>query len=147
MSALAPYFPSTGGFPTVPTHRKGHVPTRILVVDDSPAIRHSLRAYIEARTDWEICGEAENGKMAVEMVEKLWPDVVILDLSMPVMNGLDTAREIRNMAPNVHIIMYTLNVYPRLLEDAQKAGIKDVLSKSRAGGSDVLVAIRSLLAA
>jgi DNA-binding NarL/FixJ family response regulator len=121
--------------------------TRILVVDDSPAIRHSLRSYIEAQTDWEICGEAENGKLAVEMAQTLSPDVVILDLSMPVMNGLDAAREIREIVPNVYILMYTLNVYPRLLEDARKVGIKNVLSKSRAAGSDVLDAIRSLLAA
>jgi DNA-binding NarL/FixJ family response regulator len=66
---------------------------------------------------------------------------------MPVMNGLDAAREIREIVPNVYILMYTLNVYPRLLEDARKVGIKNVLSKSRAAGSDVLDAIRSLLAA
>ena len=63
------------------------MPTRILVVDDCRAIRHSLRSYIEAQTDWQICGEAENGKAAVEMTQTLSPDVVILDLSMPVMNG------------------------------------------------------------
>jgi DNA-binding NarL/FixJ family response regulator len=123
------------------------MPTRILVVDDSRAIRHSLRSYIEAQTDWRICGEAENGKVAVEMTQTLSPDVVILDLSMPVMNGLDAAREIRRIAPKVYVLMYTLNVYPRLLEDANKVGIKDVLSKSRAVGSDVLNAIRSMLAA
>jgi DNA-binding NarL/FixJ family response regulator len=81
------------------------------------------------------------------MAQTLSPDVVILDLSMPVMNGLDAAREIREIVPNVYILMYTLNVYPRLLEDARKVGIKNVLSKSRAAGSDVLDAIRSLLAA
>ncbi len=123
------------------------MPTRILVVDDSPAVRHSLHSYIEAQTDWEICGEAVDGKMAVEMVQGLGPDVIILDLSMPIMNGLDAAREIRKIAPSVYIIMYTLHVYPRLLEDAQKVGINDVLSKSRAAGSDVLHAIRSSQAA
>jgi DNA-binding NarL/FixJ family response regulator len=123
------------------------MPTRILVVDDSRAIRRSLRSYIEAQTDWQICGEAENGKVAVEMTQTLSPDVVILDLSMPVMNGLDAAREIRRIAPDVCVLMYTLNVYPRLLENANKVGIKDVLSKSRAVGSDVLNAIRSMLAA
>ena len=106
-----------------------------------------MRSYIEAQTDWEICGEAADGKMAVEVVEKLRPNVVILDLSMPVMNGLEAAREIRTIDPNVHILMYTLNVYPRLMEDARKVGIENVLSKSRAAGCDVLDAIRSLLAA
>jgi DNA-binding NarL/FixJ family response regulator len=85
--------------------------------------------------------------MAVEMVKGLGPDVVILDLSMPIMNGLDAAREIRKLAPRTYIIMYTLHVYPHLLEEAQKVGINDVLSKSQAAGSDVLHAIRSLRAA
>ena len=87
------------------------------------------------------------GRLAVEMTQTLSPDVVILDLSMPVMNGLDAAREIRRIAPDVCVLMYTLNVYPRLLEDANKVGIKNVLSKSRAAGSDVLNAIRSMPAA
>lgn len=123
------------------------MPTTILVVDDSPAIRYSLRSYIEAQTDWKICGEAENGSIAVEMVQVLWPDVVILDLSMPIMNGLEAAREIRKVAPSLCIILYTLHVYPHLLEEARKVGINDVLSKSKAAGSDVLHAIRSSLAA
>jgi DNA-binding NarL/FixJ family response regulator len=78
--------------------------TRILIVDDTPAVRRSVRLYIEAETDWKICGEAENGKVAVEMVRNLHPDVVLLDLSMPVMNGLEAARQIAAMAPQVHIL-------------------------------------------
>jgi DNA-binding NarL/FixJ family response regulator len=140
-------FADVAGFSTFPEHERATMPTRILVVDDSRAIRRSLRSYIEAQTDWQICGEAENGKVAVEMTQTLSTDVVILDLSMPVMNGLDAAREIRRIAPDVCVLMYTLNVYPRLLENANKVGIKDVLSKSRAVGSDVLNAIRSMLAA
>ena len=60
---------------------------RILVVDDIPAIRHSMRLYLEQEADWVICGEAENGKAAIDRVQELRPDVVILDLSMPIMNG------------------------------------------------------------
>ena len=65
---------------------------RILLVDDNPAIRRSLRSLLTPQTDWEICGEAENGKMAVEMVRTLSPDVVILDLSMPVLDGREFLR-------------------------------------------------------
>ena len=120
--------------------------TRILVVDDMQAIRRSLRLRIEKETDWEICGEAENGREAVERVKELRPDVVLLALSMPVMNGLDAARQIKSMAPHTRILMFTLHTYPQLLDEARKAGITGVLSKSGAAGSDLLHALRSLLA-
>jgi DNA-binding NarL/FixJ family response regulator len=122
------------------------MPTNILVVDDNPAIRHSLRSRIEDETDWKVCGEAENGKVAVDMVQRFCPDVIILDLSMPVMNGLDAAREISEIAPKAHILLFTLHSSPQLLADARNAGVNDVLSKSDAGGT-VVHAIRSLLAA
>lgn len=121
--------------------------TRILVVDDVAAIRRSLRFRIEQETDWVICGEAENGKVAIESVRALLPDVVLLDLSMPVMNGLDAARQIKAIAPKTQIVMFTLHAYPQLVDEARKVGIASVLSKTSAGGSDVLQAVRSLLAA
>ncbi|MGH9503247.1 MAG: response regulator transcription factor [Terriglobales bacterium] len=120
---------------------------RILLVDDTQAIRQSLRLKIEQETDWEICGEAENGKEAVERVRQLRPDVVLLDLSMPVMNGLDAAREIKTLWPGTHIVMFTLHAYPQLLEEARLVGIARVISKSRAAGSDLVQAVRSLLPA
>ena len=120
---------------------------RILIVDDVPAIRGLLRRYLELEADWEICGEAENGKVAVEEVQKLHPDVVLLDLSMPVMNGLDAARAIKAIAPGTHILMFTLHTYPQLLDEARKAGIAAVISKAGADTSEVLDALRSLLAA
>jgi len=119
----------------------------ILIVDDVPAIRRSLRRYLEQETRWVICGEAENGKVAVEEVQKLHPDVVLLDLSMPVMNGLDAARAIKAIAPGTHILMFTLHTYPQLLDEARKAGIAAVISKAGADTSEVLDALRSLLAA
>jgi two-component system nitrate/nitrite response regulator NarL len=122
------------------------MPTRILVVDDVPAIRHALRLRIESETDWEICGEAENGRVAIQRVQECSPDVVILDLSMPVMNGLDAARQIKAIAPRTHILMFTLYTCPQLVEEARKAGVEDVLSKS-AAGADMLHAVRSALAA
>jgi DNA-binding NarL/FixJ family response regulator len=120
---------------------------RILVVDDMQVIRRSLRLYLEQDADLEVCGEAENGKAAVERVEELHPDVVLLDLSRPVMNGLDAARAIKAIAPHTHILMFTLHTYPQLLDEARKVGITDVLSKGNAAGSEVLTAVRSLIAA
>jgi DNA-binding NarL/FixJ family response regulator len=121
--------------------------TRILVVDDMQVIRRSLRLYLEQESDLEVCGEAENGKSAIDRVQELWPDVVVIDLSMPVMNGLDAARAIKAIAPATHILMFTLHMYPQLLDEAKKAGIANVLSKSGAAGADVLNAVRSLTAA
>ena len=119
---------------------------RILVVDDTQAIRRSLRLRIQKETDWDICGEAENGKEAIERVKELQPDVVLLDLSMPVMNGLDAARHIKAIAPQTHILMFTLHNYPQLLDEARKVGIEKVLSKAGAAESDLLHAVRSVLA-
>ncbi len=71
----------------------------ILIVDESALVRHALRSCIEQTRDWEVCGEAENGKVAVEQVRELHPDVVILDLQMPVMDGLEAAGQINQLAP------------------------------------------------
>ncbi len=120
---------------------------RILVVDDTQAIRRSLRLHIEKETDWEICGEAENGRDAIERVKELEPDLVLLDLSMPVMNGLDAARRIKAIAPRIHIVMFTLHSYPQLVDEARRVGIANVVSKSDAAGPNLLRALRSLLAA
>jgi CheY-like chemotaxis protein len=88
----------------------------------------------DTETNWEICGEAENGKIAVEMVQKLHPAVVLLDLSMPVMNGLEAARQIAEIAPGTHVLMFTLHAYPHLIGEARRVGVKGVISKSDQGG-------------
>lgn len=122
------------------------LPIRILIVDDNPALRRGIRACIENSTDWEICGEAEHGQAAVEMVLQLKPHLVILDLSMPVMNGLDAARRISEIAPETHMILFTMLDCNDLLKATAKAvGIKHVFSKSQGFGDHVLATLRSLL--
>jgi two-component system response regulator NreC len=103
---------------------------RILIVDDSASIRHSLRTCIEQNTPWEVCGEAENGKLAVQKVKELCPDVVILDWQMPVMNGIEAAREITAIAPSTTMLMITMHDSGSLAQHAHAAGIKEVLSKT-----------------
>ena len=119
---------------------------RILIVDDSPSIRHLLRFFIEHNTDWQVCGEAENGLIAVERVAELAPHAVILDLSMPVMNGLDAAREITRIAPNVQMVMFSMHVSDQLRKDAQAVGIKEVISKSDTIGDHLLASIKTICA-
>ena len=117
----------------------------ILIVDDSTLIRHALRSYLEHEREWQVCGEAENGQVAVEQVKKLRPDVVILDLQMPVMNGLDAARQIISVAPNTAMVMFTLYKSEQLWKDAKAAGIRDVLSKSDEGPDHLLASLQNIL--
>jgi DNA-binding NarL/FixJ family response regulator len=124
---------------------EGAVTARILVVDDAPAIRRSVRLYLEQEGNWIICGEAENGKVAIDRVRESRPDVVILDLSMPVMNGLEAARVIKTIAPGTRILMFTLHTYPYLSEEARKAGIDHVLSKADSKGGDLLQAVHTVV--
>jgi DNA-binding NarL/FixJ family response regulator len=111
----------------------------ILIVDDSAIIRHTLRACIEQKSGWKVCGEAENGKVAIQKVRELQPDLVILDFQMPVMNGLDAARQITTIAPETPMVMFTMHTCEQLLRDAKAAGIKEVFSKSD-GVADHLLA-------
>jgi DNA-binding NarL/FixJ family response regulator len=104
----------------------------ILVVDDHASIRRSLRSLLEHHGEMTVCGEAENGAVAIEKVKELHPDVVILDFQMPVMNGLEAAREIALMAPETAMVMLTLHTHEALSEEAKAAGIIEVLSKADA---------------
>ena len=123
------------------------MPLRILIVDDSSPIRHLLRFFIEHNTDWEVCGEAENGLIAVEKVVQLKPDAVILDLSMPVMNGLEAAREISRIDPNVQMVMFTMHSNEQLRKDAEAVGIKGVISKGDAIEGHLLPWLKNICAA
>jgi len=84
------------------------LPHTILIVDDNATMRRSLRSWIEQESDWQVCGEAEDGKVAVDKVKELLPDIVILDLQMPVMNGLEAARQITLFSPGTAMVMFTM---------------------------------------
>jgi DNA-binding NarL/FixJ family response regulator len=118
---------------------------KILIVDDSSSLRNRLRFFIEHNTHWQVCGEAENGQVAVQKVRELKPHAVILDLSMPVMNGLEAAREISCTAPNVQMVMFTMHTSEQLRKDAQAVGIKDVISKSGTIGEHLLASLKDHL--
>jgi DNA-binding NarL/FixJ family response regulator len=93
-------------------------------------IRRSLRSWIEADSALEVCGEAENGKDAIEKADQLHPEIIILDFQMPVMNGLEAARQITRRTPSTAIIMFTLHPSQALLQAALQAGARDVVSKT-----------------
>ena len=119
------------------------MPPSILVVDDNPAVRRAIRLLIERKTDWRICGEAEDGLKAIDQAKALAPSIVILDLAMPVMNGLAAARQISKISPGSILVMYTLFANEQLAKEAKAAGIQAVVSKGN--GEDLLAFIRGSL--
>jgi len=116
----------------------------ILIVDDNPSIRRLLRSFLETKPDYEVCGEAENGQVALQKVELLRPDVVILDLQMPVMDGLEAARRIAVMAPQTAILMLTMHGSEPVQRDALANGVKAVLSKTEAVAQNLLAALKKV---
>jgi len=113
------------------------VPKHILIVDDSAAVRRALRDVLEQQQGWEVSGEAGNGREAIEEVQKAKPDVIVLDLSMPVMNGLETTRELKCRFPSVPVLMYTDFETQYLQQAARSAGVSSIVSKSES--TEVLV--------
>lgn len=117
---------------------------RILIADDDPAIRRLLRRLIENHDGWSVCGDAGTGEDAIDKVSQLTPDVVVLDLAMPQMNGLQAAREISRSAPETSLLLLTVQeVSKELTQQAMNAGFKGAVSKNT--GSEVIKAIELLL--
>jgi DNA-binding NarL/FixJ family response regulator len=117
---------------------------RILLADDHELIRKGLRAIIEGNKDWLICGEATNGQEAIERTIELQPDLIILDVTMPVLNGLQAARQIRELAPATKILMLSMHDSPQLANEAVRVGADGYLTKTGARG-DLLDTIAALL--
>jgi DNA-binding NarL/FixJ family response regulator len=101
----------------------------VLIVDDHAHIRRATRAIFESEPEFAVCGEAVNGKDAIEKARELRPDLIVLDFSMPVMNGLEAARLLKKILPGVHVIMLTAheNAFSDLV--ARAAGVSAVISK------------------
>jgi DNA-binding NarL/FixJ family response regulator len=104
---------------------------RILIVDDSETTRRILRAIVHSR-EWTVCGEAENGFSGVTQFMELKPDLVLIDLAMPDINGLETAKRMSALNPEVPLVLFTILDLPGLAEPARMAGISAVVSKAQA---------------
>lgn len=118
---------------------------RILIVDDSPVIRRTLREIFEQKRDWAICGEPENGREALDKAQQLNPDLVVIDLSMPVLNGLEASRMLKKILPETRLVMFTTFADRNLSAAAQAVGIDVVVDKSH-GPSVLLATVEGLLA-
>jgi DNA-binding NarL/FixJ family response regulator len=84
------------------------MPRSVLIVDDNDRVRTIMRHFFETRTDWKVGGEAEDGSEAIQKAEKLKPDLILLDFSMPNMNGIEAASLLKKMSPDTHIIVFTM---------------------------------------
>ena len=104
---------------------------RVLLVDDNTAVRLLVRQLFELEPDFEIAGEAENGQEAVDKAANLKPDLVILDLSMPVMTGLDAAPLLRKLLPDTSIILFTVHEGGEVQRLAIESGVDSIVSKSQ----------------
>jgi DNA-binding NarL/FixJ family response regulator len=102
----------------------------VLIVDDNAFIRHALCELFKQEADFEVCGEAENGKEGIEKALEMRPDLIVLDLSMPVMNGLDAARVLQRLMPTVPLILYSEFGDKVAENQARLIGISEVVSKS-----------------
>ena len=101
----------------------------VLIADDSLFIREALCNLFEREEDFDVCGEAKNGKEAVEKARELHTDLILLDLSMQVMNGLDATRVLKRLMPEVPVIMFSLHSGPSTEKEARSAGASALVSK------------------
>ena len=108
---------------------------RILIADDHPVVRKQVRSILEGHLRFEVCGEAQDGAEAIEEAQRLKPDVVVLNVEMPVLNGFEAAREIKLKLPQSAIVILSLNADRQLVEEAKKIGARAYVAKTKAGGA------------
>jgi DNA-binding NarL/FixJ family response regulator len=117
---------------------------RVLIVDDNEAVRRGIARLLAPEKDYEVCGEAEHGVGAIQKVRELQPDLVLLDMSMPGLSGLDTARLLRREWPEIKILILSQNDAAHLLPIALDAGADGFVDKSSIA-TDLLRMIKSVV--
>jgi response regulator NasT len=115
------------------------VATRILIADDNQAVRDNLTEILKNRDGWEVCAAVEDGQQAILKATELNPDLIILDLSMPVMDGLQAARRIGQILPMIPILIYTLYDASLVESEAKDAGVRHVVTKGNVNALLTLV--------
>jgi DNA-binding NarL/FixJ family response regulator len=116
---------------------------RIFVADDHEIVRRGLCALLQSKTDWLICGEAGDGRLAVEQVAQLKPDIVVLDIGMPGLNGLEVTRQILKTNPKIKVLILTLHDSDHIVREVLNAGARGFLRKSDAA-RDLVDAVEAL---
>jgi DNA-binding NarL/FixJ family response regulator len=108
---------------------------RILIVDDHEAVRAGVRAILASRNDMEVCGEASNGQEAIAKALELRPDLIILDINMPILGGITAAKEIKVRLPQVLILLFSMHQSNQLVREAKLLGVQGYVNKSQAGAT------------
>jgi DNA-binding NarL/FixJ family response regulator len=118
-------------------------PLRILIADDHEVVREGVRALIEHEPGWEVCGAATNGQEAVHTAKKVKPDVAVLDMAMPELDGLEALREIKRALPNTEVVIFSAHHSEEVIGQLFEAGAKSYIQKSDAGRY-LVAAIKSI---
>src|SRR5260370_1209402 len=108
------------------------MPVRILVADDHQVVRTGLRTLLESKNGWQVCAEASNGREAVEKAGQLKPDVAVLDIGMPLLNGVEATRQIRKLSPQTEILILTMHDSEQLVNEVLGAGALGYILKDDA---------------
>ncbi|MBA2270394.1 MAG: response regulator transcription factor [Chthoniobacterales bacterium] len=116
---------------------------KILIADDHEVLREGARMLIEAEAGWEVCGVAANGREALERARELEPDIIVLDLNMPELSGVDAVRQLKRAVPACEILVFSAHRSEDVVEQVFDAGAKSYIQKADAG-RDLISAIRSL---
>jgi DNA-binding NarL/FixJ family response regulator len=116
---------------------------RILVADDNPAVRNYLRSLLEQESSWRVCDQAPTGKEALQRIKENPPDMILLDFQMPDLNGIEVARQIAQLFPEIPILMVTIHLTSQLADEAKKTGIRGVCAKWDVGS--IIEAVNALL--
>jgi two-component system nitrate/nitrite response regulator NarL len=124
-----PHFPNLDSIPTVQPREPSRA-LRVLVADDHETVRMGLCAMLQSR-QIEVCAEAKNGEEAIEKSRQLRPDLIILDISMPVLGGVEAAQEIRVFLPDVPILFYSMHNTPQLIAIAKSVGVQGFVTKDQ----------------
>jgi DNA-binding NarL/FixJ family response regulator len=116
---------------------------RILIADDHDLMRRGVRTLLEPHPGWEICGEATTGREAVTKAEELKPNIVILDISMPDLNGVDAAKRIKKVSPDTEVLIFSAHYSDQLIREILEAGVRGYIVKSDSD-RDLVIAVESL---
>jgi len=120
------------------------VAVKILIADDHEIVRQGIRRVLEVRPEWQICGEAANGQEAVRMAQELSPDIIIMDVTMPVMSGFEAADEISRLPLGSRVLFFTMHDSGSMAGSVRKSGAHGYVVKSRAA-QDLVQALERLL--
>jgi DNA-binding NarL/FixJ family response regulator len=116
---------------------------RILIADDHDLMRRGIKTLLETQTGWEVCGEAQTGREAVSQSEELKPDIVVLDISMPDLNGIEAARRIRKASPSTEVLILSMHFSDQLIREIVDAGVRGYIVKSDSD-RDLVTAVKTL---